>query len=72
MPLGRLILGLSSRTIFPHFREEVVRVIMFSEVDVACRDCRHVAAEHDTVVGCHHAMVIDGERRFQCVCASYL
>lgn len=35
-----------------------------------CRECRHLAAEHDTVVGCRHALIESGER-FDCVCFQY-
>lgn len=44
--------------------------LLIAEPDQKCADCRHAAAEHDTVVGCRHALMDAGER-FDCVCSQY-
>lgn len=46
-------------------------MMMISEATALCRDCCHMAGEHDTVVGCRHALVVSGEQ-FGCVCSQYV
>lgn len=45
-------------------------MMMIAEMTDKCRDCCHMAAEHDTVVGCRHALTVNGEQ-FDCVCSHY-
>jgi hypothetical protein len=44
-------------------------MMMIAE-DQKCHDCLHLAAEHDTVMGCRHGFTEAGER-YECVCHHY-
>jgi len=45
-------------------------MLLIADVDQRCHACNHLAAEHDTVVGCRHALIEYGER-YDCVCSQY-
>ena len=45
-------------------------MMMIADSDQRCRDCRHLAAEHDTIMGCRRAFIEHGER-YECVCFHY-
>lgn len=45
-------------------------MMMIADIDQKCEDCRHLAAEHDTVMGCRHGFTERGER-YECVCHHY-
>jgi hypothetical protein len=45
-------------------------MMMIVEADQRCNDCRHMAGEHDTIVGCRHGYIEHGER-FECVCSHF-
>ena len=40
------------------------------ENDQACRECLHMAGEHDSVIGCRHGYMERGER-LECVCSHF-
>jgi len=46
-------------------------MMMIAEIDQKCADCRHLAAEHDTVMGCRHGFIEHGEH-YECVCHHYV